>query len=72
MALYHRLGVETGFTFALQFFMLISEGLDGVYTFPIHELLLLQQDRAIVILFTSDLISTDLVLTTAAFALIDT
>ena len=42
------------------------------YTFPIHELLLLQQDRAIAILFTSDLISTDLVLTTAAFALIDT
>ena len=41
-------------------------------TFPIHELLLLQQDRAIAILFTSDLISTDLVLTTAAFALIDT
>ena len=72
MALYHRLGVETGFTFALQFFMLISEGLGGVYTFPIHELLLLQQDRAIVILFTSDLISIYLVVTKAAFALIDT
>ena len=72
MALYHKWGAETGFTFALQFFILISEGLGGVYTFQIHELLLLQQDRAIAILFTSDLISTDLVLTTAAFALIDT
>ena len=31
MALYHKLGVKTGFTFALQFFMLISDGLGGVY-----------------------------------------
>ena len=30
MALYHKLGVKTGFTFALQFFMLISGGLGGV------------------------------------------
>ena len=30
MALYHKWGVKTGFTFALQFFMLISDGLGGV------------------------------------------
>ena len=30
MALYHKWDVKTGFTFALQFFMLISEGLGGV------------------------------------------
>jgi hypothetical protein len=30
MALYHNWGVKTGFTFALQFFMLISDGLGGV------------------------------------------
>ena len=28
--LYHKWGVKTGFTFALQFFMLISDGLGGV------------------------------------------
>ena len=27
---YHKWGVKTGFTFALQFFMLISDGLGGV------------------------------------------
>ena len=31
MALYHKLRVKTDFTFALQFFMLISDGLGGVY-----------------------------------------
>ena len=30
MALYHKWGVKTGFTFALQFFMLISDGLGCV------------------------------------------
>ncbi len=30
MALYHKWGVKTGFTFALQFFTLISDGIDGV------------------------------------------
>ena len=30
MALYHKWGVKTGFTFALQFFMLISDSLGGV------------------------------------------
>jgi hypothetical protein len=30
MALYHKWGVKTDFTFALQFFMLISDGLGGV------------------------------------------
>ena len=30
MALYHKWGVKTGFTFALQFFMLIFDGLGGV------------------------------------------
>jgi hypothetical protein len=30
MALYHKWDVKTGFTFALQFFMLISDGLGGV------------------------------------------
>ena len=30
MALYHKWGVKTGFTFALQFFMSISNGLGGV------------------------------------------
>ena len=30
MALYHKWNVKTGFTFALQFFILISEGLGGV------------------------------------------
>ena len=30
MALYHKWGVKTGFIFALQFFMLISDGLGGV------------------------------------------
>ena len=34
MALYHKLGVKTGFTFALQFFMLISDDLGGVQTDP--------------------------------------
>ena len=29
-ALYHKWGVKTGFTFALQFFMPISDGLGGV------------------------------------------
>ena len=32
MALYHKWGVKTGFTVALQFFMLISDGLGGVTT----------------------------------------
>ena len=30
MALYHKWGVKTGFTFPLQFFMLISDSLGGV------------------------------------------
>ena len=30
LALYHKWGVKTGPTFALQFFMFISDGLDGV------------------------------------------
>ena len=30
MDLYHKRSVETGFTFALQFVMLISDGLGGV------------------------------------------
>jgi hypothetical protein len=30
MALYHNWGVKTGFNFAPQFFMLISDGLGGV------------------------------------------
>ena len=30
MALYHKWSVKTGFTFVLQFFMLISDGLGGV------------------------------------------
>ena len=30
MALCHKWGVKTGFTFALQYFMLISDGLGGV------------------------------------------
>ena len=30
MALYQKWGVKTGFTFALQFFMFISDGLGGV------------------------------------------
>ena len=30
MALYHKWGVNTGIKFALQFFMLISDGLGGV------------------------------------------
>ena len=30
MALYHKWGVKTGFTFALQIFMLISDSLGGV------------------------------------------
>ena len=30
MALYYKCGVKTGFTFANQFFMLISVGLSGV------------------------------------------
>ena len=30
MALYHKWGVKSGFTFALQFFMLISDSLGGV------------------------------------------
>ena len=30
MALYHKWGVKTGFTFALQFFILISDILAGV------------------------------------------
>ena len=30
MALYHKWGVKTGLTFALQFFMLITDGLNGV------------------------------------------
>ena len=39
-ALYHKWNVKTDFTFALQFFMLISDGLGGVstdllYFFPI-------------------------------------
>ena len=29
-SMYHKWGVKTGFTFALQFFMLISDGLGGV------------------------------------------
>ena len=33
MALYHKRGFKTGFTFALQFFMLIFDGLDGVPKF---------------------------------------
>ena len=33
MALYHKWGVKTGFTCALQFFIFISDGLDGVYYF---------------------------------------
>ena len=41
MALFHKWGVKTGFTFALQFFMLISDGLGGVnfmnfFQNPIH------------------------------------
>ena len=31
MALSHKWGVKFGFAFALQFFMLISDGLGGVY-----------------------------------------
>jgi hypothetical protein len=31
MALYHKWGVKTDSTFAIQFFMLISDGLGGVY-----------------------------------------
>ena len=31
MALYHKWDVKTGFIFALQFFMLISHGLGGVF-----------------------------------------
>ena len=30
MALYHKWSVKTGFTFAIQFFMLIFDGLGGV------------------------------------------
>ena len=30
MALYHKWGVKTGFTFALQFFMLYADSLGGV------------------------------------------
>jgi hypothetical protein len=30
LALYHKWGVKNGFTFALQFFMLLSESLGGV------------------------------------------
>ena len=30
MALYHKWGVKTGFTFALQFFILISDRVGGV------------------------------------------
>jgi hypothetical protein len=30
MAFYHKWDVKTGFTFSLQFFMLISDGLGGV------------------------------------------
>ena len=30
MALYHKRGVKPGFTFALKFFMFISDGLGGV------------------------------------------
>jgi hypothetical protein len=33
MALYHKWGVKTGFIFALQFFMLISDSLGGVHGF---------------------------------------
>ena len=31
MALYHKWGVKTGFTFPLQFLMLISDSLGGVF-----------------------------------------
>jgi hypothetical protein len=33
MALYHKLGVKTGFTFAPQFFLFIDDGLDGEIRF---------------------------------------
>ena len=35
MALYHKWDVKTGFTFALQFFMLISDGLGGVASYQL-------------------------------------
>ena len=34
MALYHKWGVKTDFTFALQFFRLLSDGLGGVQIDP--------------------------------------
>ena len=33
MALYHKLGFKTGFTFAPQVFLFIVDGLDGVIWF---------------------------------------
>ena len=52
MALYHKSDVKTGFTFALQFFMLIFDGLGGVYMysvqFPVSEVL----KKSIVIVLT--------------------
>jgi hypothetical protein len=36
MALYHKWGVKTGFTFALQFFLFISDSLGGVRRPPTH------------------------------------
>ena len=38
MALYHKLGVKTGFTFALQFFKLIFDGLGGVFRLILMDL----------------------------------
>ena len=44
--MYHKWGVKTGFTFALQFFMLISDGLGGV-TYDNHRIFLLAKSHGI-------------------------
>ena len=42
MALYHKWCVKTGFIFALQFFMLISDGLGSVMLFDRQNNLIIQ------------------------------
>ena len=52
MAFYHKWDVQTGFTFALQFFMLISDGLGGVI-FVYLKCLLFKEVHVQIFLLTS-------------------